>query len=150
MLNALNLSSVVFVAAVPVQPKVANASLWRATITPLASIIGNGFLVLGLILNVSFGGYAPIAMLTLRLIAWGFSDAIRFKIMDLDHKPGRGGLIARMEIVSSANLAFALFISIAYYLNLFGTFGVSLTSVDDSYHARLLTTAVFILILIVG
>ena len=100
MLNALSLSSVVLVAAVPVWPKVANAFLWRATITPLASIIGNGFLVLGLILDVGFGGYAPIAMLTLYLIARGVGDAIRFKIMDLDHRPGRGGLIERMEQIS--------------------------------------------------
>jgi len=150
MLNTLILTSVVVVAAVLIWPRVYNAPLWRATITPLASIIGSGFLVLGPILDVSFGGYAPIAMMALCLVAWGLGDTIRFNIRDLDQRPDRGTSIARMEIASSASLAFAFFISVAYYLNLFGAFGVSLTGVDDDYHARLLTTAVFVLILIVG
>lgn len=41
-------------------------------------------------------------------------------------------------------------ISVAYYLNLLGSFGVSLTAWDDDLHARLLTSAVFLLILFVG
>ncbi len=41
-------------------------------------------------------------------------------------------------------------ISVAYYLNLFGAFGVSLTPVDDTVHARLLSSAVFVLILLIG
>jgi hypothetical protein len=43
--------------AVLIWPRVANSIVWRATITPLASIIGSGFLVLGPILGVSYGGY---------------------------------------------------------------------------------------------
>jgi hypothetical protein len=47
-------------------------------------------------------------------------------------------------------LAFAYFVSVAYYLNLFGAFGVSLTQVDDAFHAKLLTSAVLVLIVSVG
>jgi hypothetical protein len=47
-------------------------------------------------------------------------------------------------------LVFAYVISVAYYLNLFGAFGVSLTNLDDSYHARLLTTGIFLVILAAG
>ncbi|PRY20472.1 hypothetical protein CLV78_11371 [Aliiruegeria haliotis] len=150
MLNILILSSVVLVASLLIWPRVANARLWRATVTPLASIIGSGFLVLGPILDVSFGAYAPLAMLGLCIVAWGFGDAIRFNILDLDRRPDRGRPVAQLEALASASLAFAFFVSVAYYLNLFGAFGVSLTSVDDSYHARLLTTSMFVLILVVG
>jgi hypothetical protein len=41
-------------------------------------------------------------------------------------------------------------ISVTYYLNLFGAFGVSLSALDDTQSAKLLTTAVFLVILAVG
>ncbi len=150
MLNALILTVVVLTGAVLVWPRLANAPLWRATITPLASIIGSGFLVLGPILDVSYGAYAPLVMISLCIVAYLFGSAIRFNIARIDRTPDRAALTETAETVASAVLAFAFIISVAYYLNLFGAFGVSLTSLDDAFHARLLTTAVFILILIVG
>ncbi len=150
MLNALILTVVVVTGAVLVWPRLANAPLWRATITPLASIIGSGFLVLGPILDVSYGAFAPLVMIGLCIVAYLFGSAIRFNIARIDRTPDRAALTETAETVASAVLAFAFIISVAYYLNLFGAFGVSLTSLDDAYHARLLTTAVFVLILIVG
>lgn len=131
-------------------PRLANAKLWRATITPLASIIGSGFLVLGPILDVSYGGYAPFVMLGLCAVAYLFGSAIRFNIAQIAKHSDMSPLLARLETASSVVLAFAFFISVAYYLNLFGSFGVSLTDLNDSFHADLLTTAVFLLILMVG
>ncbi len=150
MLNALILTVVVVTGAVLIWPRLANAPLWRATITPLASIIGSGFLVLGPILDVSYGAFAPLVMLGLCAVAYLFGSAIRFNIAQIDKTPDRPTLIETAETAASAVLAFAFIISVAYYLNLFGSFGVSLTPLDDVFHARLLTTAVFALILIVG
>lgn len=150
MLNALILAVVVAVGAVLLWPRLANATLWRAAITPLASIIGSGFLVLGPILDISYGGYAPLVMLGLCGVAYLFGSAIRFNIAQMDKAHSPSVLVDQLERVASAVLAFAFIISVAYYLNLFGAFGVSLTDLDDSYHARLLTTAVFIIILLVG
>ena len=132
-------------------PRVAGIKTWRATMTPLASIIGSGFLVLGPILDSSYGKYAPLAMLALCIGAYLFGTAIRHNIhvrgeQDTDPDP----LVARLEMAGSWVLAFAYVISVAYYLNLFGAFGVSLTPWDDSLHARWLTSAVFVLILVVG
>lgn len=150
MLNGLILAVVVAVGSLLVWPRLANAPLWRATITPLASIIGSGFLVLGPILDVSYGGYAPLAMIGLCVIAYLFGSAIRYNIAAIDKFPERPSHVHRLESIASAVLAFAFIISVAYYLNLFGAFGVSLTELDDSFHARLLTTAVFTMILVVG
>jgi len=150
MLNALILTVVVAAGAVLVWPRLANAPLWRATITPLASIIGSGFLVLGPILDVSYGGFAPVVMIGLCVVAYLFGSAIRYNIAQIERVARRSSLIERSETLASAVLALAFIISVAYYLNLFGAFGVSLTSVDDPFHANLLTTAVFMLILIVG
>jgi len=44
-------------------------ALWRATVTPLASIIGSGFLVSAPLLAREFGGYAAPAMALLIVLA---------------------------------------------------------------------------------
>ena len=150
MLNASILAVVVFVGALLVWPRLANAPLWRATITPLASIIGSGFLVLGPILDVCYGAYAPLVMMGLCALAYLFGSAIRFNITQIDTGQNQSALREQLERIASAVLAFAFIISVAYYLNLFGAFGVSLTDLDDSFHARLLTTAAFATILVVG
>ncbi|WP_373007662.1 hypothetical protein [Hyphomonas sp.] len=150
-LNGLILIVTLAAGVVLLMPRVAGIKTWRATMTPLASIIGSGFLVLGPILVSSYGKYAPLAMLALCIGAYLFGTAIRHNIhmrgeQDTDPDP----LVARLEMAGSWVLAFAYVISVAYYLNLFGAFGVSLTPWDDSLHARLLTSAVFVLILVVG
>ncbi len=150
MLNALILGVVTSIAAVLIWPRLANARLWRATVTPLASIIGSGFLVLGPILDVSYGAYAPLVMIGLCVIAYLFGSTIRFSIADIETNPAPSRLIQGLETAGSMVLAFAFIVSVAYYLNLFGAFGVSLTELDDRFHAKLLTTAVFVLILFKG
>lgn len=119
-------------------------------ITPLASIIGSGFLILGPILARNYGFYAPAMMAVLCVCAWFFGSAIRFNIRAIEDQVPQSRLTARIETVSSWSLAFAYFISVAYYLNLFGSFGVSLIPETGPLHAKLLTTAVLLLILAVG
>lgn len=150
MQNALIIAAVGLVGALLIWPRLANAQLWRATITPLASIVGSGFLVLGPILDVSYGGYAPVAMVMLCLIAYGLGGGIRFNIVQIDQQDKPIRVIAVLEKTSSATLAFAFVISVAYYLNLFGAFAVSLTDVDNQFHARLITTMALLLILAIG
>jgi hypothetical protein len=150
MFSALVLAVVTLAGGLLLWPRLANAPLWRATITPLASIIGSGFLVLGPILDVNYGGYAPLVMLGLCAIAYLFGGAIRFNIAQRARATALPAGVAVLETLGSVVLAFAFCISVAYYLNLFGAFGVSLTDLDDSFHAKLLTTATFMVILIVG
>ena len=150
MVDLAILAGVVAAGGVLAWPSLAHAPLWRATITPLASIIGSGFLVLGPILIINFGAYAPLVMLGLCALAYAFGGAIRFNIARIDDAEPRSALAEGIERGASAVLAFAYVISVAYYLNLFGAFGVSLTSVNDAYHARLLTTGVFLVILATG
>ncbi len=147
--NIFIILSVVAIGVVLLLPRVANNSFWRATITPLASIIGSGFLILGPILNQAYGGFAPLVMALLCIVAYMFGSAIRANIKD-HTGPQNSPLIAQLETFSSWILAFAYVISVAYYLNLFGAFGVRLTSADSEVNARLLTSGIFILILLVG
>lgn len=130
-------------------PKLAKNTLWRATITPLASIIGSGFLILGPILVHNFGAYAPLAMLLLCFIGFAFGHAIRFNINARDINLSLGKF-TKVETIASWVLAFAYIISVAYYLNLFGAFAhralLSWVFID----AKIITSIIFIFILLVG
>jgi len=131
--------------------KIHGSVTWRAMTTPLASIIGSGFLVLGPILDAAYGKYAPLVMALLCAGAYGYGTAIRYNIIAIETTGRRlNKLSDQLETAASWSLGFAYIISVAYYLNLFGAFGVSLTSVDDPAHAKLLSSATFVIILFVG
>jgi len=119
-------------------------------ITPLASIIGSGFLVLGPILDASYGKYAPLALLALCAVAYLFGHAIRYNIAAIDHHTRRPLVARKLETTASWLLSFAYVISVAYYLNLLGAFGMRLTPFDTPFNARLLTSVVLVFILIIG
>lgn len=147
--DALILAGLLITLTVLFLPRLRRDRLWRATVTPLASIIGSGFLVLGPILESSYGYLAPVVMLVLCVVAWLFGGAIRLNIAARAEAEQSAGEVA-LDRAASWVLAFAYVISVAYYLNLFGAFGVSLTAFDTRTAAQILTTAVFILILAVG
>ena len=136
--------------AILFRPSVASNPFWRATVTPLASIIGSGFLILAPVLDYGYGGWAPVVMAGLCAAAWAFGSAIRFNIAalndGLDDTPGA----TRLEALASWTLALAYFVSVAYYLNLFGAFAARMISHDDPLVARSITSALLLLILAIG
>lgn len=143
------LVATLIVAAVLLWPRLAQAKLWRASITPLASIIGSGFLLLGPILAQSYGLWAPVAMAALCGMAYAIGAAVRYNITALE-RGAHGSVTAQLETLASWALSFAYIISVAYYLNLLGAFAVSLTPWDTALAGRCVTSAVFAVILIVG
>lgn len=132
-------------------PRLSKSNVWRATVTPLASIIGSGFLVLAPILVTAYGRSAPLIMAGLCLGAYLFGAAIRFNILARNvSQPIEDIAVEQLELGASWALVFAFMISVGYYLNLFGAFAVSQTPFDGAVNAKLLTSAVYILILAVG
>ncbi|QQA41680.1 hypothetical protein [Pelagovum pacificum] len=151
MLNVLILIVVAATGFLLARPALARKDWWRATMTPLASIIGSGFLVLGPVLSHAYGLWAPAMMALLCVVAWLFGMAIRRNIADLaDGEDQRGRAERGLDAAASWALVGAYFIAVAYYLNLFGSFAVNLTPWNDPVHARIVTTAVFLVILLVG
>ena len=133
-----------------VWPRVARSESWRAIVTPLASIIGSGFLVLGPLLDLEFGAVAPAVMAALCLVAYGFGWSIRVNIAHLDTGPARPAADLMIERVASWTLVAAYVVSVSYYLNLFGSFAVELTPWKSALAANLVTTAAFCLIVAIG
>ena len=151
ILNIVIIAAIILASVVQFSRSFLQSSLWRATVTPLASIIGSGFLVLAPILVYAYGSKAPFVMGALVLGAYLFGSAIRFNIAVRNAPVSFHDFIAeKLEIGASWALAFAFMISVTYYLNLFGAFGLSLTPFDSAANAKLLSSVIFVIILAVG
>ncbi len=124
----------------------------RATVTPLASIIGSGFLILAPILVREFGRNAILVMAGLCLTSYAIGAAIRNNISILDNDKMMPLLTGERIISKTAStvLTFAYVISVCYYLNLLGAFFVSLTPFDGPVNAKIVTTAALILVGLLG
>lgn len=125
-------------------PKLLRSKLWRATVTPLASIIGSGFLVAGPILAHTAGNFAWLAILGLCALSYLFGAAVRHNILCVEPMlTGKASpTVEGLEKLSNIALAFAYFISVAYYLNLFAAFGLRLDDIVDPFWVRILSTIV--------
>ena len=125
-------------------PRTRRREGWRATVTPLASIIGSGFLVVGPILADVAGRGAAAAMFGLCALAWLFGSAVRFNIVHAEPLRGtaHAASLQRLDRFSELCLALAYFISVAYYLNLLGAFLLKGFGIVDPRLARMATTVI--------
>jgi len=144
------LPAVAIVAAIILlRPAVRNATFWQATVTPLASIIGSGFLVVAPMLYLVTGKDAPWAMLGIVVGAYGIGAIIRFNIVHAEpmlHDSETPRHLRLTERGSDLILAVAYVISVAFYIRLLASFALDGIGIDGETPARLLTTAILIFI----
>ncbi len=126
---------------------------WAATATPLASIIGSGFLVLAPLLSATVGSWAPVAMTGIVVLAYALGATMRFNIAHSEHllssaHPPQGS--RDLERVSRFVLGLAYMISVGFYLRLLASFLLQAIGLDTPLAGRLLTTAILVTIAVVG
>ena len=148
-INLIVLLGVLGTAGLLLWPRLAGNPLWRASTTPLASIIGSGFLVLGPLLSHSYGQWAPLVMALLCLAAYAFGWTVRVNIAALEADEGPPAQVW-WDKAASWVLVVAYVISVAYYLNLFGAFGLSLFLPESEMGPKLLTSLAYVVIAVVG
>ena len=130
---------------------IARSETWRATVTPLASIIGSGFLICGPLLAREFGAAALGAMAVLLLLAYAVGWVIRFNIAVVEplaetlrlHDP-----FAWAMRVAQGMLGIAYAVSVAYYLKLLAEFGMKRIAVPETIHALVANVVVTAIILL--
>jgi hypothetical protein len=139
-------------AAIMFRPRVLHSRSWRATVTPLASIIGSGFLVAGPILGATVGSLTWAAMIFLCAVAYLFGSSIRYNILYVEPQLAEGAprVVRGLERLSELALSLAYFVSVAYYLNLFAAFGLRLFDIVDPTIERLVATVAIGAIGVVG
>ena len=126
--------------------RLASSSSWKATVTPLASIMGSGFLVSAPLLAGAVGVRALLFMAGLLVVAYSVGGAIRFNIRHFEPVEGQRGVVQEVALASRIVLAGAYFISVSYYLQLLAAFALHAVGEDDPRLASTVTTALLITI----
>ena len=124
---------------------------WRATVTPLASIIGSGFLICGPLLAREFGSAAILAMGLLLAIAYAAGWVIRFNITHVENHLATATFndpIAWVARITQGVLALAYAVSVAYYLKLLAEFTLKPIAIDPAWQpvaANIIVTVIIAL-----
>lgn len=140
-------------AAFMLSRRVLKSEDWRATVTPLASIIGSGFLVAGPILGHAAGHYAIFAMAALCAISYLFGLAVRDNISRLEPMLASANppsVLVWLDRAADLALILAYFVSIAYYLSLLSDFALKGLGIVDPALAHIVTTAILALLALLG
>ncbi len=129
----------------------ARSDTWRATVTPLASIIGSGFLICGPLLAREFGSAALGAMAALLAIAYAAGAVIRFNIIHVEGYLASASFndpVAWLARVTQGVLALAYAVSVAYYLKLLAEFSLKPLAVAPAFQPVAANTIVTVLIVL--
>ena len=137
-------------AALVFSHKLKTSSDWQATVTPLASIMGSGFLVSAPLLAGAVGNYAVLCMAALLLLAYGVGSVIRFNIQHFEPVAQQHGLSQSIGLLSRIALAGAYLISVSYYLQLLSAFMLSAVNIEQPIYANLISSALLIVIGLIG
>ncbi len=127
--------------------RLAGSARWKATVTPLASIMGSGFLVSAPLLAGIVGNLALGCMAVLLALAYAVGAAIRFNIRHFEaiEKTGHGPAQMIGEL-SRIVLAGAYFVSVTYYLQLLAAFLLNAVGVHSPAAAHGITSALLLVI----
>ncbi|UXX78137.1 hypothetical protein N7E81_12285 [Reichenbachiella carrageenanivorans] len=134
-------------------PKWTQSDLWKATLTPLASIIGSGFLILGPLLQNEFGTYAVWGMVFLCVAAYLIGTVVRFNIAYVEPELNSDACPRGLQLtekLADISLVLAYVVSITYYLNLFGAFFIKAFGYENSFEQKVVSTTVISFIGIFG
>ena len=127
--------------------RLAASSSWKATVTPLASIMGSGFLVSAPLLAGIVGKWAVLCMAALLVLSYAVGSAIRFNIRYFEPIEGAGsGPAQDVAFVSRIVLAGAYFISVTYYLQLLAAFALKGVGMQSEVMANAITTMLLLAI----
>lgn len=125
----------------------------RIGITPLASIIGSGFLVSAPLVVLTTGSWAGFAMLGIVLVAYCLGSVMRFNIQYLEPylvNDRSSKIIIPLEAVSHPTLGIAYMISVAFYLKLLSVFAMKGVGIHSATAENILTTFILLFIAAVG
>ncbi|MCA9609310.1 MAG: hypothetical protein KC619_27100 [Myxococcales bacterium] len=172
---AIVITALVVAGVLALTPRIRDSRAWKATVTPLSSIMGSGFLVSAPLVAAEAGVYAPLAMGALLAVAFAIGSMIRFNIryaegaleeegQDGEHRMHRGHQHATVGHWSSTErtaarwlergshvvLAGAYVVSVSYYLQLLAAFVLDRLGIHDELWSRIGTSGVLALITAIG
>ncbi len=124
-----------------------------ATVTPLASIFGSGFLVIVPILSGLVGPYSVFAMALVCTLAYAVGSVVRFNIAHFEPllEANNAPFLARhSEQAADLALVLAYVISVSLYINILSAFLLHGIGLDNPLNEHILTISVISFIALVG
>ncbi len=152
-------------------PRIRRSDEWTATVTPLASIMGSGFLVCAPLLASVVGNYSPLVMAALLGFSWLIGSAIRFNIRFDDastgktpaantaqgdhwlHRSHRAFAIHCRHLTERTGhyvLAVAYLISVTYYIKLLAQFSLDKFGYANETAPKIIASIVLATIALIG
>jgi hypothetical protein len=132
-------------------PWLRRSRMWTIVVTPLASIIGSGFLVVAPLLYQNFGRNHFLAIALINLFALGVGWMMRTNIQFfeplLENGNTHADLLVTIDRIASIVLSLSYTIAIAFYLTLLSSFALEVLGLRSPLATRLLTS---VLLLFVG
>lgn len=152
LLNTIAIVTTVIVGIILFSHKIRLSSQWRATVTPLASIIGSGFLIVAPLLHSIMGKWALLGMVALSIFAYSLGGVIRFNIRFAEKyiATNKESKIAKLEVIGQWFLGGAYAISVAFYISLFSAFIFDRIGVTDLTIIKLITTLILLVIMVIA
>ena len=135
------------------QKKLRVSKIWRAMMTPLASIIGSGFLISAPLLLLATGRWALLVMIVIVLLAYALGSSIRFNIQYVEpnlNNPSAFPWTNRIETLARPILGIAYIISVTFYLKLLSVFALRGIGLSNPIYENSLTTLLLLFIGIMG
>ncbi len=152
-LDILLLLSALALLWVLLHPAIRRSRYWRATVTPLASIIGSGFLVVAPLLADIAGTAAVAAMGVVVVLAYVIGAAVRYNIAHAEPLlagPAPPPFLLRAEHLGDLLLGLAYILSVAFYVRLLASFVLEPFALSHGTAAQVLTTAILAFIGLTG
>jgi len=154
MLNIVLVIIAVIVLLLMYQPRLTKSKSWHATLTPLSSIIGSGFLIIAPLLASVVGEYSPVAVTGIVVLAYAIGGVIRFNIIHAEsllHDRKIHPLMCKIDLFANTVLSFAYVTAVAFYLSLLSSFLLIYIGFGDSPNLeRLMTTIIIVFIATTG
>ena len=145
-MNILALGLFLFFIYIFFNKKLSSNEMWRATITPLASIIGSGFLIAAPLLSSLSPDKSYLLMLLLCFVSFCIGTVIRWNIQEVE------GVHSNYysEKISDLFLSLAYVLSVTYYLYLLSSFILKALHLEGLILERSLTSVMILTIAYYG
>lgn len=124
-----------------------------AAVTPLASILGSGLLIIVPVLEGVLGRWSAVGALGVIVLAWFVGTAVRHGVRVVEPLAADGSLdtlTQRIERVADAVIVVAYVISVALYLRIMAQYVVQYVGSGNAVAERVIACAVVVLIVVIG
>jgi len=144
-INWVIIISVLFFGTIFFQKRVLSSPGWRAMGTPLASIIGSGFLIVAPLLWMLVGKFSMWVLLGITGIGYLMGNIMRYNIQyaePLSNKQDK--TMNHLNVLSETALACSYFISITFYIQLLSSFLLKMGHITDTTYINLLSSIIIL------